>query len=107
MSDKKTNKGVSEIIGKVISVGVGAAFMTEEYVKNVVGDLPLPKEMVTGLVTNAKTVKEDLIKNVRDELHNHLSKVDPKKLVEEVLENYDVEVNATFKFKKKKKSKKV
>ena len=102
MADKKSDKGVADLIGKVISVGVGAAFMTEEYVKSIVGELPIPKEIANGLISNAKNTKEEFLKSVKSELHEYLSKVDPKNLVEEVLENYDIEINAKLNFKKKK-----
>jgi len=101
-----TNKNEKEsplgdVIKKVVSIGVGAAFMTEDTVKNLLGDLPLPKDIVSGLVQNAKSAKEDFSNSVREEIAQHLSKVDPKKLVSEVLDGYDIEVNAKFSFKKK------
>lgn len=96
------DKGLTDVIKKVVSIGVGAAFMTEDAVKKVLADLPLPKEIVTGLLKNAQSVKEDFVQSVRSELSDHLSKVDPKKLMEEVLENYDIDVQAKVKFTKKK-----
>lgn len=101
MADEK-DKGLTDVIKKVVSIGVGAAFMTEDAVKKVLGDLPLPKEIVSGLLKNAQSVKEDFVQSVRSELSEHLSKVDPKKLLEEVLENYDIDVQAKVKFTKKK-----
>lgn len=102
MATDDKDKGISDVIKKVVSIGVGAAFMTEDAVKKVLGDLPLPKEIVNGLLKNAQTVKEDFVQSVRAELSQHLSKVDPKKLMEEVLENYDIDVQAKVKFTKKK-----
>ncbi len=98
---EKRDSALSEVIKKVVSVGVGAAFMTEESVKNLLSDLPLPKDIVNGLLSNAKGAKEEFVQGVREEIAAHLSKVDPKKIVEEVLENYDLEVNAKVRFKKK------
>ncbi|MAC41253.1 MAG: hypothetical protein CMJ05_05630, partial [Pelagibacterales bacterium] len=80
---------------------VGAAFMTEDSVKNLLSDLPLPKDIVNGLLQNAKGAKEDFLTLLREEVSSNLSKVDPKHVMEEVLENYDIEVNAKFSFKKK------
>lgn len=97
------DKGLTDVIKKVVSIGVGAAFMTEDAVKKVLADLPLPKEIVSGLLKNAQGVKDDFVQSVRSELSDHLSKVDPKKLLEEVLENYDIDVQAKVKFTKKKK----
>lgn len=100
---EKDNKGsgIENIIKKVVSVGVGAAFMTEESVKKILEDLPLPKEILTGLVQNAKGAKEDFTNGIREELRNYLSKVDASKLASDILDRYDVEVEAKFKFKKK------
>ena len=105
MSEKE-NKGSSldNIIKKVVSVGVGAAFMTEESVKKILEDLPLPKEILSGLVQNAKGAKEDFTNGIREELRSYLSKVDASKIAMDILDRYDVEVETKFKFKKKDKA---
>jgi polyhydroxyalkanoate synthesis regulator phasin len=102
---KDKDSGLGDVIKKVVSIGVGAAFMTEDTVKNLLGDLPLPKDIVNGLVTNAKSAKEDFANSVREEIGQHLSKVDPKRLMEDIIQDYDIEVNAKFSFKKKENSK--
>lgn len=103
MSNEKDTKsgGIEGIIKKVVSVGVGAAFMTEESVKKILEDLPLPKEILNGLVQNAKGAKEDFANGVREEVKNYLSKIDTSKLIDGILDKYDVEVEAKFRFKKK------
>lgn len=100
MGEKK-DSSIGDIIKKVVSVGVGAAFMTEESVKKILEDLPLPKDIVSGLIQNAKGAKEDFTNGIREELRTYLSKVDASKIVTDVLDKYDVEVEAKFKFKKK------
>ena len=104
MSDKDKDKSspIEGIIKKVVSVGVGAAFMTEESVKKILEDLPLPKEILSGLVQNAKGAKEDFTNGIREEIRNYLAKVDASKVATDILDRYDVEVEAKFKFKKKK-----
>ncbi|MBC7712058.1 MAG: hypothetical protein H7177_01880 [Rhizobacter sp.] len=104
MSEKENKgSGLDNIIKKVVSVGVGAAFMTEESVKKILEDLPLPKEILSGLVQNAKGAKEDFTNGIREELRNYLTKVDASKIATDILDRYDVEVEAKFKFKKKEK----
>jgi polyhydroxyalkanoate synthesis regulator phasin len=98
--DKKDSP-IGDIIKKVVSVGVGAAFMTEESVKKILDDLPLPKDIITGLVQNAKGAKEDFTSSIRDELRGYLSKVDPSKIVSDILDRYDLEIETKIKFKKK------
>ncbi|MFZ8933128.1 MAG: hypothetical protein ACO20H_11600 [Bacteriovoracaceae bacterium] len=103
-NDSEKDGGLGDVIKRVVSIGIGAAFMTEDTVKSIISDLPLPKQIVTGLLQNAKNAKEEFLGNVRDELKSQFSKMDPAKLVSEVLENYDIEVNAKLNFKKKKDS---
>lgn len=98
-SDKES--ALSDVIKKVVSIGVGAAFMTEDAVRGVLSDLPLPKDIVTGLINNAKSAKDDFSTSVREELRSYLKKVDARRLARDIVERYDIEVNATFKFKKK------
>lgn len=103
MSQDKDSKSspIEGIIKKVVSVGVGAAFMTEESVKKVLEDLPLPKDVLTGLMQNAKSAKEDFTTGIREEVKNYLSKVDATKLAASVLEKFDLEIEAKVRFKKK------
>ncbi len=109
MSSEKSKKDGESVVGdvlrKVISVGVGAAFMTEEMVKNVLGELPLPKDIISGLIQNAKNTKEEFVHSVRDELGSYLKKVDIRNLLEEVLQDYDIDVDAKIRFNKKNKKK--
>lgn len=102
MSEKDKSNPIEGIIKKVVSVGVGAAFMTEESVKKILEDLPLPKEILSGLIQNAKGAKEDFTNGIREEIRNYLAKVDASKVAIDILDRYDVEVEAKFKFKKKK-----
>ena len=102
---KQTAKesSIGEIIGRIISTGVGAAFMTEDAIRNILADLPLPKNIVTGLLQNAKSAKADFANLIRSELQKHLSKSNVKGLLQEVLDEYDIKIDATLRFKKKRK----
>ncbi len=100
-SSEKKNEGLSDIIKRVVSIGVGGAFMTEEAVRKILDDLPLPKDIVTGLIANAKNAKGEFVDGIREEVRSYLSKVDPEQLVDRVLQKYDIEVEARFKFSPK------
>ena len=63
--------------------------------------MPLPKDIISGLVQNAKGAKEDFTNGIREELRDYLSKLDATKIATDILDKYDVEVEAKFKFKKK------
>ena len=98
---KDKESGIADVIKKVVSIGVGAAFMTEDAVKNILGDLPLPKDIVSGLVQNAKGAKKEFSDGVRKEFREYLTKLDLTKLVSNALENYDFNIQATVTLKKK------
>ena len=99
--DKKPESSITEAIKKVVSIGVDAAFMTEDAVKTVLSDLPLPKDIVTGLVQNAKGAKKEFSEGIRSEVREYLSKVDITKVVESTLEKYDFDVQAKVSLRRK------
>lgn len=99
--EEKEDKGIADILKKVVSTGISAAFMTEESIRNMVQDLPVPKEMIQGLVANAKATKTEFIASTKKEFKNYLDRLDVSKEVDRVLEKYDLEINAKIKFKKK------
>jgi len=101
---KRDEGKIADVIKKVVSIGVGAAFMTEEAVKNILGDIHLPKEILNGLMQNAKNAKDSFNESLREEVRGYLAKVDPTKLMDDLIERYDIEVNATLRFKTKNKA---
>lgn len=107
MSDGEKDKDgkIEGILKKVLTTGVTAAFMTEESIRAVLKDVPLPKDIVGGLVENAKSTKTEFVAGVKNELKSYLDKIDLSKEIDKIIEKYDFEVKATISLKKKKKSK--
>jgi hypothetical protein len=107
MDDKERDKDgrLGELFKKVLTTGVTAAFMTEEGVRAVLKDLPLPKDMVGSLVENAKNTKTEFVNSVKTELKTYLNKIDLTREIDKLVEKYDFEVKATISLKKKKKAK--
>lgn len=105
--DEKTDKDgkLGELLKKVVTTGVTAAFMTEESVRALLKDVPLPKDIVGGLLENAKTTKTEFVAGVKNELKSYLDKIDISKEIDKIAEKYDFEVKATISLKKKKKGK--
>lgn len=102
--DEKDNK-LGDMLKKVLTTGVTAAFMTEEGVRTLLKDLPLPKDMVAGLVENAKNTKTEFVSSVKNELKSYLDKIDLSKEIDKIVEKYDFEVKANISLKRKKKAK--
>ena len=108
MAEDNDKKSWSDMLKKIASASVGATFMTEDAIKKLVQDLPLPKELLSSLLENAKSSKIEFIKSLSTEVGSYLKTVSPKELLSYLVENYDVEIKANLKFKpKKKKSNKV
>lgn len=106
MSDDREKDGkVEGILKKVLSTGVTAAFMTEESVRSLLKDVPLPKDIVGGLVENAKNTKSEFIAGVKNELKSYLDKIDLSNEIDKIVDKYDFEVKATISLKRKKKAK--
>lgn len=103
--EDREDKGLGDVFKKVLSTGLSAAFMTEDAVKKLTQDLPLPKEIVNGLLANAKSTKTEFISGVKKEFKSYLDRLDVTKEIDRVLENYDIEVKANIKFNKKKNKK--
>ena len=106
MDDNREKDGkVEGLLKKVLTTGVTAAFMTEESVRALFKDVPLPKDIVGSLVENAKTTKTEFVNSVKNELKSYLDKIDVSSEIDKIIEKYDFEVKATISFKKKKKPK--
>ncbi len=103
--DDKEKKKASDVFRQVLSSGISAALGAEDTVKGLLHDLPLPKEMINGLLDNAKNAKTEFIGSVKTELRDYLNKVNVSKEIDRVLENYEIEVEAKLKFHPKKKRK--
>jgi hypothetical protein len=98
---KVDNSSFSEAIKRVVSIGVGAAFMTEDAIKSFLSEFQLPKDIVSGIQNNAKTAKDDFVEMIRAELSKKFEKINSADFFDELLQKYDVEVKATFSFKRK------
>lgn len=106
MDDSKEKDGKFEgILKKVITTGVTAAFMTEESVRALLKDVPLPKDIMGSLLENAKNTKTEFVAGVKNELKSYLDKIDLSREIDKIVEKYDFEIKATISLKRKKKNK--
>lgn len=92
-----------DLLKKAITVGLGAAFLTEESIRTLVGELKLPKELVTNLLAQGNTTRSEFLGKFSSEMLEKIqSKIDPKELVNEVLRSNDIEFTVKVKFTPKK-----
>jgi hypothetical protein len=74
MPDEKDRRsGIAmEFMKKMAVAGLGAIFMTEEGIRNLAGQLKLPKEVLGLILTQAEKTKDDLGRVVSEELRRFL-----------------------------------
>lgn len=96
----------SEVVKKVLTVGVGAIFLTEEGVRKLVSDFKLPKELMTGVLDSAKKTRAEFLDRFSQDVMKKLGdKMDLKELLQEMLRENEINVEMKFSFKDKLKNK--
>jgi hypothetical protein len=73
---------LSEFVRKMAVAGLGALFMTEEGIRNLSGQLKLPKEALQFILAQAEKTKDDVSRVVTEEVRRFLQQ---EKLREEFL----------------------
>jgi hypothetical protein len=83
----------AEMMKKVLTVGVGALFLTEEGLRGLVTDFKLPKELLSAILESANKMRGDFLKNLSSDLMSQLmAHVDVSKLVKEILAQNEIEL---------------
>lgn len=102
-NSKNQSSQIGDFVKKVVSTGIGAFFLTEEALKSAMQEKNLPLDLMQNLLQNAKGLRDEVFKQIKNELGGYLDKIDVSKEVGKILENYDLDVQAKIKFTKRKK----
>jgi hypothetical protein len=89
--DEKASGPILEVVKKLFSVGVGAAFMTEESIRSYLGDIKLPKDVISFILQSANKGKEE---RVGKEIGGLLSHIDIVKEGSRFVENHKFKISA-------------
>jgi hypothetical protein len=90
---------VPEFVRKVAVAGLGALFMTEEGIRNLAGQLKLPKEMLGYIVSQAEKTKDDLGRVVSEELRRFLQSEKLREELVRLVAGMTLEVKAELRLK--------
>jgi len=90
-----------EVLKRVMSVGLGAAFMTEESVRSALGGLNVPKEVLTSILQGATRSKEEMLNKVGNEVIKLVSKIDFVKEASRFVEEHKFKINAEIEIVRK------
>lgn len=101
MASEQDNQKLSELLKKLVGAGIGAAFMTEEHIRNYIGDMKLPKEAVSFLLQGAAKSKEELVHRVGTEVIKIINRIDFVKEASRFVEEHKFKVSAEIEVIKK------
>lgn len=92
---------LGETLKKVFATGVSAAFMTEEGIKNYLGEMKLPKEIITAILASANKSKDEITNRVSKEIIGIVHKIDWVKEFSKFAETHKFKINAEIEIIKK------
>jgi ribosome-associated toxin RatA of RatAB toxin-antitoxin module len=96
------DSGILSWAKKIMTVGVGTFFLTEESLKTMISEFKLPKEMMAGLLDGAKNVRQEFMQSVVQEVMSKVSdKMDPAAVMAEFLKKNEVTFEIKIKVKEK------
>lgn len=96
----------TEMMKKILTVGVGTLFLTEESLRNLISEIKIPKEILSGILDSANKTKNEFFKNLSQEVIGRVTdKMDLRTYIQEVLEKNEIDLHVRIRFKPKKKSK--
>src|SRR5260370_40601103 len=69
---KKLSGLVPDLVRRAVLTGVGALFMTEEGLRNLVGEMKLPKDALAFLLAQADKTRSEAVRVVTQEVRRFL-----------------------------------
>ena len=97
--EKKLSGIVPDIVRRAVLTGVGALFMTEEGIRNMVGEMKLPKDALGFLLSQAEKTRTEVARVVTQEMRRFLESETLRREVWKLLTGVTLEVNATIQLK--------
>jgi hypothetical protein len=95
---------ISEAMKKIVLTGVGTIFMTEETIRNMLGEVKLPKELWVGFLENAQKTKSEFFNAFAKEMASVLSRVDLAEEMKKFFEEHKVRIHIEMDLERKKKN---
>jgi hypothetical protein len=96
---KKLSGLVPDIVRRAVLTGVGALFMTEEGIRNIVGEMKLPKDALGFLLAQADKSRAEVARIVTSEIRRFLEGETLQREIWKLLTSVTLEVNASIQLK--------
>jgi len=89
---------VPELVKKAVAAGMGAVFTTEESIRRLTKEMPMPKEVAGYLVNTASSTKDELFRVVAREIREFLTSVNLSEEVAKMLTTLSFEIKTEIRF---------
>jgi hypothetical protein len=89
---------IPEIVRRTIFAGLGAVFTTEEGIRKLASEIPLPKEVVNFLIQQAGSSKDELFRIVARELRTFLESANLAGELQKLLTSLSFEIKTEVRF---------
>lgn len=89
---------VPELVKKAFAAGMGAVFTTEEGIRRITKEMPLPKDVAGYLVNTASTTKDEFFRIVAGEVRQFLQTVNLSEEIAKMLTTLSFEVKTEIRF---------
>ncbi|MBT4762424.1 MAG: hypothetical protein HOO06_12050 [Bdellovibrionaceae bacterium] len=101
MENKKNSKSeeserfaLGDALKKVVTMGFGAAFMTEEGIRNYVHELKLPKDVANLVLQGAQKSKDEMMNIVTKEVLKIINQIDLVSEASKFVEEHKFKITA-------------
>jgi hypothetical protein len=99
-------QSATELMKKVMTVGVGTLFLSEDGLRGLVGDFKLPTELIGAILEAANKTKKEFLQGLSQDVIKQISdRVDPMAFLSEFLTKNEVELKISIGVKQKDKDK--
>ncbi len=97
-SDEEKGGLPRDLTKRILTLGLGAYFLTEDTVRRYVKDAKLPRDVAKSITQNAVKGKDELYGFVARELSNFLEKMDLQDELGKFVQNHKVKIKAEIEF---------
>ncbi len=99
--ERAAKGGLGDTLKRLFAVGTAAAFMTEESLRQSLGEMKLPANLIQTILSGASKSKEDLMGKVGTEITKLVSKIDLVKEASKFMETHKFKITAEIEVKRK------
>ena len=95
---QKIETWVPDLVRKAFAAGMGAVLGTEEGIRKLTKEMPMPKDVAGYLVNTASSTKDDLLRIIAREVREFLSTVNLSEEIAKMLTMLSFEVKTEIRF---------